>query len=61
MYRVTEVDKEQSFFICLDSALNLVHLRSLNLTRDDLFICRDVAFNDEMAANLALQCNLKTI
>lgn len=25
------------------------------------FICRDVALDDEAAANLALQCRLKTI
>jgi hypothetical protein len=26
-----------------------------------LFVCRDVALDDESAANLALQCRLKTI
>jgi adenine-specific DNA-methyltransferase len=29
--------------------------------KDDLFICRDVAIDDKTAANLALQCRLKTI
>ncbi len=33
----------------------------LNLTRDALFACRDVALDDETAANLALQCKLRTI
>jgi hypothetical protein len=33
----------------------------LNLAKDDLFICRDVALDDEAAANLALQCRLETI
>ena len=36
-------------------------LRALNLGKDDLFICRDVALTDDLAANLALQCRLKTI
>jgi len=27
----------------------------------DLFVCRDVALDDTAAANLALQCRLKTI
>jgi adenine-specific DNA-methyltransferase len=31
------------------------------LGKDDLFICRDIALDDELAANLALQCRLKTI
>lgn len=29
--------------------------------KNDLFICRDKAMTDEFAANLALQCRLKTI
>jgi len=33
----------------------------LNLEKDALLICRDVALDDEAAANLALQCRLKTI
>jgi len=31
------------------------------VSKDDLFICRDVALDDDAAANLALQCRLKTI
>jgi adenine-specific DNA-methyltransferase len=61
IYRVTDVDKEQSFTICLDNAIGLEDLSALNLDKDDLFICRDVALDDEAAANLALQCRLKTI
>ncbi len=61
VYRVTDPDREQSFTICLDNALQPETLRALNLTRDDLFICRDVALDDEAAANLALQCRFKTI
>jgi adenine-specific DNA-methyltransferase len=61
IYRVTDPDKEQSFTICLDNAIGLEDLSALNLEKDDLLICRDVALDDEAAANLALQCRLKTI
>ena len=61
IYRVTDPDKGQSFRICLDDALKPAALKGLNLGKDDLFICRDAALTDESAANLALQCRLKTI
>jgi len=53
--------KKQSFFICLDNQIDLANLNGLNLSQDDTFVCRDVALDDEAAANLALQCRLKTI
>lgn len=59
--RASYPDKEQSFTICLDETIGLENLRALNLAKDDLFICRDVALDDEATANLALQCRLKTI
>ncbi len=61
VYKVTDPDKEQSFFMCLDSDITLDRLKPLALTTADLFVCRDIALNDETAANLALQCRLKTI
>jgi adenine-specific DNA-methyltransferase len=61
IFRVTDPDKEQFFFICLDDKIRLADLRPLNLTREVLFVCRDKALDDEAAANLALQCRLKTI
>lgn len=61
LHRVTDPDKEQSFTICLDNALEPGTLQALNLSKDDLFICRDVALSDEAAANLALQCRFKSI
>ena len=61
VHRVTDPHKEQTLHLCLDDKLNLAKLKPLNLTREDLFICRDVALDDEAAANLALQCRLKTI
>jgi len=61
VYRVTDPDKEQSLYICLDDEIRLESLRFLNLKKDDLLICRDKALDDEAAANLTLQCRLKTI
>jgi adenine-specific DNA-methyltransferase len=61
VYRVTDPDKNQAFYICLDSELRLNNLKPLELTRDRLFVCRAKALDDETAANLSLQCRLKTI
>lgn len=61
VHRVTDPDREQSFYLCLDDKLNIDTLAPLKLTQDDLFICRDIALDDTAAANLALQCRLKTI
>jgi adenine-specific DNA-methyltransferase len=61
VYRVSDADKGQSFLLCLDDKLDGETPRALQLAEAGLFICRDVALTDEFAANLALQCNLKTI
>ncbi|MDO8532949.1 MAG: DNA methyltransferase [Dehalococcoidia bacterium] len=61
VYRVADPDKGQWFHICLDDALQPATLKALDLTADRLFICRDKALDDKAAANLALQCRLKTI
>jgi adenine-specific DNA-methyltransferase len=61
VYRVTDPDKEQTFLICLDEEIELAALQPLHLAAEDLFIGRDRALDDETAANLALQCRLKTI
>jgi adenine-specific DNA-methyltransferase len=61
VYRVTDEDKDQSLTICLDEPLDADTLSTLNLTKEDLFVCRDTALDDALAANLALQCRLKTI
>jgi adenine-specific DNA-methyltransferase len=61
VYRVTDPDKGQAFLICLDNTFHPQTARALELDKDDLFICRDVALEDETTANLALQCRLKTI
>ncbi len=61
VWRVTDTERDQRFFISLDETLELESLRPLKLTQDDLFICRSVALDDDTAANLALQCRLKMI
>jgi adenine-specific DNA-methyltransferase len=54
-------DEDRSFTICLDNALTLDAVAPLALTRDNMFVCRDTALDDTLAANLALQCRLKVI
>ena len=61
VFRVTDDDLGQSFHICLDETVAGDLVKALGLTRDDLFVCRDVALTDDTAANFALQCRLKTI
>jgi adenine-specific DNA-methyltransferase len=61
VYRVTDPEKGQSFLICLDDVLKVVTTKALSLKKDSHFVCRDRALTDEQAANLALQCQLKTI
>jgi adenine-specific DNA-methyltransferase len=61
IYKVTEPQKRQTFLICLDGELNTSAISALNLKKGDLFFCRDAALSDELAANMALQCRLKTI
>jgi len=61
IFRVTDPDKNQSFYLTLAARVALDELRPLDLKKDNLFICRDSALDDEPAANLALQCRLKTI
>ena len=60
-WRVTDTEKDQAFTICLDDTLTLDAVRALRLAKDDLFVCRDIALDDTLAANLALQCRLKVL
>ncbi|MBN2550201.1 MAG: site-specific DNA-methyltransferase [Anaerolineales bacterium] len=59
--RVSDPEKEQSFYICLDERIALEALKPLELKADDLFICRASALDDSTAANLELQCRLRVI
>jgi adenine-specific DNA-methyltransferase len=61
VYLVTDPDKGQGFYISLVDKIKPKDLKALNFKKDDLFICRDLALDDETAANLSLQCRLKTI
>jgi adenine-specific DNA-methyltransferase len=61
IWQVIDDVKGQYFFICLEDVVSLEMIRRLNLSRDDLFICRDRALDDTTTANLALQCRLKVI
>lgn len=61
VYQVSDSEKGQTFRICLDDALKPATIKALSLGKDNLFICRDKALDDEAAANVALQCRLKTI
>ena len=60
-WRVSDIEKNQSFTITLDESLTLEALRALDLKKEDLFICRATALTDTLAANLALQCRLKVL
>lgn len=60
-WRVADPEKDQSFIITLDDWLTIEAVSALGLGKDDLFVCRDTALDDTLAANLALQCRLKVI
>jgi adenine-specific DNA-methyltransferase len=61
VYRVSDPDREQSFVVCLADRVPRPLVQLLELEETDAFVCRDAALDDETAANLALQCRLKTI
>jgi adenine-specific DNA-methyltransferase len=60
-WRVTDAAQARTFTICVDDKLSLDSVRELGLSKDDSFVCRDIALDDTLAANLALQCRLKVI
>lgn len=61
VWRITDEAAGRHLLICLDDDLHSDTPASLALSEDDLFVCRDIALTDELAANLALRCRLKTI
>ena len=61
IFKVVSRDETQTFYICLDAELFQDEIDKLKLANDDLFVCLDKALDDTKAANLALQCRLKTI
>ena len=60
-WRVIDSDRDQFFYACFDTSLTLEAVAPLELTGEILFVCRDQALDDTLAANLALQCRLKVI
>jgi adenine-specific DNA-methyltransferase len=60
-WRVSDAESERAFTICLAETLDLEGVKPLGLTKDDMFVCRDTALTDTVAANLALQCRLKVL
>jgi adenine-specific DNA-methyltransferase len=60
-WRVRDEEQGKSFTICLADQLDLESVKALGLTKPDLFLCRDTAIDDTIAANLALQCTLKVL
>ena len=61
LYDVVDPDTDQTFIICLDDQIRADFSKHCELTAQTLLVCRDVALDDSAAANLALQCRLKTI
>jgi adenine-specific DNA-methyltransferase len=63
VYEVTDPDKDppQTFTLCLDDEIRADFSKHYDLAPDHLLVCRDRALDDTAAANLALQCRLKTI
>lgn len=58
---MTEARGERTIFVCLDDKIQSGLTDQLDLTADTLLVTRDNALDDEMAANLALQCRFRTI
>lgn len=61
VHRITDLDTGRFFHMCLDGEVSSGVVNALKLDQDDLFVCRDLAIDDTVAANLALHCRLKTI
>ena len=65
IHRVTDTEKDQFFYISLDSEFDLQTVKALELEqglkRDDLLIVRDVALTPSLANNILQYCRLKTI
>lgn len=59
--RVSAMDGARSFLICLDDKIMSSTIKSVDISKREIFVCRDIALDDTGAANLALQCVLKTI
>ncbi len=61
VYLVSDSETEQRMIVCLDEKILDDFSRAQELEASDILVCRDVALTDTAAANLSLQCRLKTI
>lgn len=60
-WRVSDEEQSKAFVICLADQIDFEAVKALGLSKADLFVCRDTAIDDTVAANLALQCKLKVL
>lgn len=60
-WRVSDDEQGKAFIISLVEHLDLESVKALGLAKADMFVCRDTALDDTIAANLALQCTLKVL
>jgi len=61
IWRVVDPENQQSFLISLDEKIQSSIVKNLDISKGQMFVCRDIALDDTAAANLALMCRLKTI
>jgi len=61
IFRVSDPESNLSILICLDEKILPSTVKNLDVSTDQLFVCRDIAIDDSTAANLALQCRFKTL
>ncbi len=61
IWRVTDPENGQDFLLCLDDKIKPSTVKNLDISKEQMFVCRDIALDDTTAANLALTCRLKTI
>jgi adenine-specific DNA-methyltransferase len=61
VWEVADPDTGQALLVCLDDEIRGDFNRHCELAPDLILVCRDKALDDTAAANLALQCRLKTI
>ena len=54
-------DPPQTLIVCLDDKIAVDFSKHVELTPEQIVVARDLALDDTAAANLALQCRLKTI
>jgi len=61
IHEVIDRETGQRFSVCLDDKVLPGLSKQYELSSERLLVCRDKALDDSAAANLALQCRLKTI